>query len=485
MSTEESGNSILAGRREMLSRAGCGFGTLALASLLSRQGLPAGSRTSTSGSLSPLAARTMHFAARAKSVIFLFMYGGPSHLDLFDYKPALKKFAGKSVHDVVDTKGARSGGGLFPSPYRFRQYGESGHWVSDRFPRFAGVIDHTAMLRGVYGNSISHAPALFEVNTGTIRTGFPSLGSWTTYGLGSENEELPGFVVMYDYRGGPIGGAPNWGSGFLPGAFQGTPVRSRGTPILNLQRSSDLSGTRQGQRQLLDYAAQLNRAHREQRPTETALEARIESFELAYRMQTAAPEALDFAGESPATKSLYGVEPGKPTEYFGTQCLMARRLVERGVRFVQLYSGGGHGDDNWDAHGSITRNHNKHCLATDKPMAGLIQDLAQRGLLDETLVVWGGEFGRTPQKQGDSGRDHHPFGFTMWMAGGGIKGGTSYGETDEVGYHAAVDRTSIHDVHATILHLLGMDHERLTYRLSGRDFRLTGIAGNVIDHVVA
>ena len=470
-------------RRELLGRAGSGLGSVALATMLADEGLFTRSSVADEQGRSPLAPRRAHFVPRAKSVIFLFMYGGPSHLDLFDYKPALAQFAGKGVGEVVDTKGARSGGGLFPSPYKFARHGESGHWVSDRYPHLAGVIDHTAMLRGVYGHSISHAPALFEVNTGMIRTGFPSLGSWVTYGLGSENQDLPGFVVMYDYRGGPIGGAPNWGSGFLPGAFQGTPVRSRGTPILNLERPAGLG--RSTQRQLLDYAARVNRGHRSRHPAEAALEARIESFELAYRMQSAAPEALDLGQETAATRRLYGIENGNPGEYFGTQCLMARRLVERGVRFVQLYSGGGHGDDNWDAHGSITGNHNKHCAATDQPMAGLLLDLAQRGLLDETLVVWGGEFGRTPHKQGGSGRDHHPFGFTMWMAGGGVKGGTSYGQTDEVGYHAAVDRTSIHDVHATILQLLGMDHEELTYHFSGRDFRLTDVAGNVIHKVLA
>ncbi len=478
MSTETLGGHIPISRRQLLSHAGSGFGTLALASLLAEKGLGAGS----GASVSPLSAREAHFPARAKNVIFLFMYGGPSQVDLFDYKPALKKYEGKNVSEVVDTKGSRSRGGLFPSPYQFDRYGESGHWVSDRYPHLAKVIDHTAMLRGCYGNSISHAPALFEVNTGMIRTGFPSLGSWVTYGLGSDNEDLPGFVVMYDYRGGPIGGAPNWGSGFLPGAFQGTPVRSRGTPILNLRRPSEVDAPKQ--RQLLDYAAKLNRKHFDRHPAEAALEARIESFELAYRMQAAAPEALDLSSETEETKKIYGVEKGKPTEYFGAQCLMARRLVERGVRFVQLYSGGGHGDNNWDAHGSITGNHNKHCLATDLPMAGLLRDLAQRGLLDETLVVWGGEFGRTPQKQGGGGRDHHPFGFTMWMAGGGIQGGTSYGETDEIGYHAAVDRTSIHDVHATILHLLGLDHEALTFRFSGRDFRLTDVAGDVIHDIL-
>ncbi len=480
MSIREGAPALLPTRREMLSRAGGGFGSLALAGLLADQGLLA---DSTPSALSPLAAKPAHFAPKAKSVIFLFMYGGPSHVDLFDYKPALKKFAGKKVSEAVDTKGARSQGGLFPSPYKFERYGESGHWVSDRFPHLSRVIDHTAMLRGVYGHSISHAPALFEVNTGQIRTGFPSLGSWVTYGLGSHNQDLPGFVVMYDYRGGPIGGAPNWGSGFLPGAFQGTPVRSKGTPILNLSRPGKLNQAHQ--RQLLDYAARLNRSHQERHPAEASLEARIESFELAYRMQAAAPEALDLKNETEATRKLYGIERGKPGEYFGTQCLMARRLVERGVRFIQLYSGGGHGDNTWDAHGSITGNHGKHCAATDQPMAGLIADLEQRGLLEETLVVWGGEFGRTPQKQGGGGRDHHPFGFTMWMAGGGIKPGTSYGETDEVGYHAAVDRTSIHDVHATILHLMGVQHERLTYHFSGRDFRLTDIAGKVLDKVIA
>lgn len=463
-------------RRELLKRSGCGFGSLALSAMMAQEGLLGESKTS------PFIPSRPHFASRAKSVIFLFMYGGPSHVDLFDYKPSLEKYSGKSVNEVVKTKGARSGGVLFPSPYKFDRHGESGHWVSDRYPHLSKVIDNTAMLRGVYGHSISHAPALFEVNTGMIRTGFPSLGSWVNYGLGTENQDLPGFVVMYDYRGGPIGGAPNWGSGFLPGAFQGTPVRSKGTPILNLNKPQDVKND--SQRELLDFAGKMNQIHSKDRPAEASLEARIQSFELAYRMQSAAPSALDLKSESENTKKLYGIEKGNPGEYFGTQCLMARRLVERGVRFVQLYSGGGHGDNNWDAHGSITGNHNKHCAATDQPIAGLIRDLEQRGLLDETLIVWGGEFGRTPHKQGGSGRDHHPFGFTMWMAGGGIKGGTSYGETDEIGYHAAVDRTSIHDVHATILHLMGIDHERLTYHFSGRDFRLTDVSGNVIHDVI-
>ena len=483
MLTEMQGSAGLMTRRDILARAGCGFGSLALAGLMSEQDLLASPVATAGESQLPLSSRSPQFPCRAKSVIFLFMYGGPSHVDLFDYKPDLAKHAGKKVGEVVDTKGARSSGGLFPSPYKFTRHGQSGHWASDRYPHLSRVIDHTARLRGVYGHSISHAPALFELNTGMIRTGFPSLGSWVTYGLGTDNQDLPGFVVMYDYRGGPIGGAPNWGSGFLPGAFQGTPVRSKGTPILNLNKPEKLGDLQQ--RQLLDYAGTLNRRHGANHPADNALEARIEAFELAYRMQAAAPEALDISRENDATRKLYGIEPGNPGEYFGSQCLMARRLVERGVRFVQLYSGGGHGDNNWDAHGNITGNHNKHCAATDQPMAGLLRDLEQRGLLDDTLVVWGGEFGRTPHKQGGSGRDHHPFGFTMWMAGGGIKGGTNYGETDEIGYHAAVDRTSVHDVHATILHLMGIDHEQLTYHFSGRDFRLTDVAGKVINKIIA
>ncbi len=483
MSIEANSSARLMTRRDLLGSAGCGFGSLALAGLMADQQLLAAPVSSAGGPDSPLSPRQPHFSSRAKRVIFLFMYGGPSHVDLFDYKPALAKYAGKNVSDVVNNKGARSSGGLFPSPYKFSRHGQSGHWVSDRYPHLSRMIDRTAMLRGVYGHSISHAPALFELNTGMIRTGFPSVGSWVTYGLGSDNRDLPGFVVLYDYRGGPIGGAPNWGSGFLPGAFQGTPVRSKGTPILNLNRPTSLGSPQQ--REMLDYAGKLNRQHMAGYPADNALEARIQSFELAYRMQSAAPEALDISQEKESTKKLYGIEGGNPGEYFGSQCLMARRLVERGVRFVQLYSGGGHGDNNWDAHGNIVGNHDKHCAATDQPIAGLLQDLEQRGLLDETLVIWGGEFGRTPQKQGGNGRDHHPFGFTMWMAGGGIKGGSNHGETDEIGYHASVDRTSVHDIHATILHLMGINHKQLTYHFSGRDFRLTDVAGKVLDKIIA
>ena len=337
MSIDTNSAARLMTRRDLLGSAGGGFGSLALAGFMADQQLLADPVSSASAPDSPLSPRQPHFSSRAKRVIFLFMYGGPSHVDLFDYKPALAKYAGKNVSDVVDNKGARSTGGLFPSPYKFARHGQSGHWVSDRYPHLSRMIDRTAMLRGVYGHSISHAPALFELNTGMIRTGFPSVGSWVTYGLGSDNRDLPGFVVLYDYRGGPIGGAPNWGSGFLPGAFQGTPVRSKGTPILNLNRPTSLGSPQQ--REMLDYAGKLNRQHMAGYPADNALEARIQSFELAYRMQSAAPEALDISQERESTRKLYGIEGGNPGEYFGSQCLMARRLVERGVRFVQLYSG--------------------------------------------------------------------------------------------------------------------------------------------------
>ncbi|MEE2707854.1 MAG: DUF1501 domain-containing protein, partial [Planctomycetota bacterium] len=371
---------------------------------------------------------------------------------------------------------------VMPSPFKLTQHGESGQWVADKMPRLAGVIDEFTVIKSVYCDSSNHGPALFQLNTGFTRVGFPSVGSWVTYGLGTNRQDMPGFIVMYDHRGGPIGGPQNWGSGFLPSTYQATPVRSQGTPILNLRRPQNLDQAQQ--RAQLDLMKQLNGKHAARHIGESDLLARIDSFELAYRMQSAAPELLDLSAETEETKRLYGIEPGKRTSYFGTQCLMARRLVENGVRFIQLYSGGAHGDDNWDAHGNIVGNHQKHCYDTDQPIAGLIADLKRRGLLDETLVVWGGEFGRTPHATG-KGRDHHPFGMTMLMAGGGIKRGLSYGETDEIGYHATIDRASVHDVHATILHQLGLDHTQLTYRHNGRDFRLTDVAGDVIRKIIA
>jgi hypothetical protein len=470
-------------RREFLTSAGGGFGMLGLAGLLSQEGLLA----ATDGAevaRSPLAPRPGHFSGRAKSVIFLFMYGGPSHIDLFDEKPGLRKHAGKDTSQlgIARLGEARSRGKVMPSPFKLTQHGESGQWVADKMPHLAGVIDEFTVIKSAYCDSSNHGPALFQLNTGFTRVGFPSVGSWVTYGLGTNRQDMPGFIVMYDHRGGPIGGPQNWGSGFLPSTYQATPVRSQGVPILNLQRPQNLDQAQQ--RGQLDLMKQLNGKHAARHIGESDLLARIDSFELAYRMQSAAPELLDLSAETEETKRLYGIEQGKRTSYFGTQCLMARRLVENGVRFIQLYSGGAHGDDNWDAHGNIVGNHQKHCYDTDQPIAGLIADLKRRGLLDETLVVWGGEFGRTPHATG-KGRDHHPFGMTMLMAGGGIKRGLSYGETDEIGYHATIDRASVHDVHATILHQLGLDHTQLTYRHNGRDFRLTDVAGDVIRKIIA
>jgi len=460
----------------MLKHAGLGFGCLGLQSLLQDEGLLEGARR-----INP------HFAPRAKSVIFLFMYGGPSHVDTFDYKPGLKKYEGKEIQSlaVENLKEARTRNGkLMPSVFPFAQHGQSGAWVSDQYPHLASIADRLTIVKSVYGQSTNHGPALLELNTGMTRVGFPSVGSWVTYGLGSPNKNMPGFVVMYDYRGGPINGPQNWGGGFLSAAYQATPVRSKGSPILDLRRPADLTPAQQ--RAQLDLMRDLNGRHAAARPSEPDLQARIESFELAFRMQSEAPELLDLTGESEETRRLYGIQAGKKTSYYGTQCLMARRMVESGVRFVQIYSGGAHGDNNWDAHGSVTKNHKKHCYDTDQPIAGLILDLERRGLLDETLVVWGGEFGRTPHRQGgNDGRDHHPYGMTMFFAGGGMKPGVSFGETDEIGYHAAVDRVSVHDIHATILHQLGLDHERLTFEHRGRRFRLTDVSGVPIRQILS
>ncbi|MDZ4857674.1 MAG: DUF1501 domain-containing protein [Candidatus Hydrogenedentes bacterium] len=460
-------------RREFLARTGAGFGMLGLAGMLQ----------SNAQAASPFTVRNAQFAPKAKSVIFLFMYGGPSGFDLFDYKPDLDKFDGRKLDWKGELKPfSPNPGPLMKSPYAFKQYGQSGAWVSDKYPAVARCVDDIAFIKSCYAGSNNHAPALFQMNTGYIRVGYPSIGSWLTYGLGTENQNLPGYVVMYDPRGGPIGGPQNWGSGFLPSSYQATPLRSNGTPIINLERQRGLNDEQQ--RAQLDLLAQLNQAHFEQHPGEADLSARIESFELAYRMQMAAPEAVEIAKENDETKQLYGLDQEK-TKYFGSQLLIARRLVERGVRFVQVYSGGGHQQDSWDAHNGLIENHDMHCAETDVPMAGLLTDLKRRGLLDSTLVIWGGEFGRLPVSQNGIGRDHNPDGFLMWMAGGGIKGGTSFGETDEVGYKAAVDPVSVNDLHATVLALSGIDHEKLTYTHNGRNFRLTDVAGNVLHKIIA
>ncbi|MEP7271405.1 MAG: DUF1501 domain-containing protein [Acidobacteriota bacterium] len=462
-------------RRELIFRAGAGFGGLALSSLLETDGLLAATPEQRGN---PLTARPSHFPAKAKAVIFLFMYGGVSQVDTFDPKPELARHHGKPMSD----KGAidvffGNPGNLMASPYEFKKHGQSGTEVSELYPHLAKRVDDLCMIRSVYSTSNNHSPAIFMMNSGNMRPGNPSLGSWTTYGLGSVNENLPSFIVMYDWRGGPIGGAPNWSSGFMPAAFQGTAFRSGNTPIVDLNPPKWIDPHQQ--RAQVDFIQKLNQEHLLTHEGNSDLEARIASYELAFKMQTHAPEAVDLAKESEATKQLYGIGE-KTTDYFGRECLVARRLVERGVRFIQLYSGGGHQQESWDAHYGLDENHRLHCAETDKPMAGLLADLKARGLLDSTLIVWGGEFGRMPISQSAIGRDHNPNGFTMWMAGGGIKGGQVVGATDEFGYKAVEEPYAVHDLHATILHALGLDHRKLTYYYGGRDQRLTNFGGDPI-----
>lgn len=467
-------------RRELIFRAGAGFGGLALSALLDRDGLLADVPVQRRN---PLAARPSHFPAKAKSVIFLFMYGGPSQVDLFDPKPELarchgKPMTGKGEIDVFFGKP----GNLMASPYEFKKYGQSGTEVSELFPHVGARADDLCLIRSLYTTSNNHSPAIFMMNSGNMRPGNPSFGSWLGYGLGSVNDNLPAYIVMYDWRGGPIGGAPNWSSGFMPAAYQGTPFRSGSTPIVDLNPPKWVDPHRQ--RKEVDFIQKLNQEHLDSHAGGSDLEARIASYELAFQMQTHAPETVDLEKESEATKKLYGIGE-KTTDYFGRQCLTARRLVERGVRFIQLYSGGGHQQESWDAHYGLDENHRLHCAETDKPIAGLLADLKSRGLLDETLVIWGGEFGRMPISQSAIGRDHNPLGFTMWLAGGGVKGGQVIGATDEFGYKAVEEPYSVHDLHATLLHALGLDHRKLNYYYGGRDQRLTNFGGDPILKVFA
>jgi hypothetical protein len=456
-------------RRRFLQRAGGGMGILALADLLGSQSLLADEAASTQATSLP----TPHFPAKAKSVIWLFMEGAPSAVDVFDPKPELDKNHGKKIEiDVFNG----NPGPLMRSPFKFQQYGESGLWVCEKYTNVAKHADEIALIKSLYAEAADHVPALYQINTGIARPGFPSAGAWITYGLGSENQNLPGYVVLGNTQG-VKGGPLNWGAGFLPSSFQGTLFRSEGNPILNLQRPKGV--TRDDQRAQLDLLAKLNDEHLRQHPGRADLLARIESFELAYRMQAEAADAVDIAKEPAKTRAMYGIDKSQ-SKSFGTKCLMARRLVESGVRFVQVFS-----DGEWDAHSNLTQNHTEHCAATDVPIDALLTDLKQRGLWDSTLVIWGGEFGRMPVSQGADGRDHNPHGFIAWMAGAGIKGGVSYGESDEIGYRAAVDRVSVHDLHATMLHLLGLDHKRLTYFHNGRNFRLTDVAGEVIRPILA
>jgi hypothetical protein len=474
-------------RREFLWQAGGGFVGTALTYMLAQDGFFNQARGNTPSRTSPLEPKPAHFAAKAKSCIFLFMYGGPSHMDLFDPKPELTKRDGQPMPNLESDPrfdaGRTTGKPLLGSMWEFQKHGESGIEVSSLMPHLAKQVDKLAVIRSCQADSFAHGSGLLQMNTGSLRQGFPSLGSWVNYGLGTLNQNLPGYVVMLDHRGGPIGGAPNWGAGFMPASYQGTQFRTAGDPIIDLSPGDGM--TRTQQRQQLDLLGQLDSLHGEQYPLDSEFSARLESYELAFRMQQHAPEAVDLTRETQQTLEAYGLN-NEMTEKFGRRCLMARRLVERGVRFVQVYSGGGHFDQNWDAHKGMKKNHKLHCAETDQPIAALLNDLEQRGLLDETLVVWGGEFGRTPTSEGDNqGRDHNPRGFTMWMAGGGIKGGQVYGATDDFGYAAVEKPVHVHDLHATILHLMGMDHEALTYFHAGREMRLTDVHGNVLHDLIA
>ena len=464
-------------RREFLQRAGCGFGALAFAHLLGLDGLLASGAPALSTPLNPLAPKPPHFVTKARSVIFLFMEGGPSHIDLYDPKPALDKLAGKpmpaSFGRVITAMGT-SDNTILPTQRTWKRHGQSGLWVSDWHPHIAQHVDELCVVRSCWADGLNHVGSVCQMNTGSILGGRPSMGAWTTYGLGSESSNLPHFVVMAD-GAEPVGGPKNWSSGFLPATYEGTLFRNDPKrPILNLDAPAGMDDRQQ--RSKLDLLADLNRHYAADKSADSALAARLNTYELAFRMQAAAPEAVNLSSESEATRQLYGLDK-KETEKFGSMCLLARRLVERGVRFVQLYSGSNSG---WDAHTDIEGNHTKHCRETDKPIAGLLADLKSRGLLDSTLIVWGGEFGRTPFNEKGNGRDHNPWGFTMWLAGGGVKGGQAVGTTDEIGLRAVEDRCHVNDLHATILHLMGLDHLKLTYLHNGRDERATVNGGNVL-----
>jgi hypothetical protein len=468
-------------RRDLLLRAGGGFGGLALIDLLTRDGYFArgGERAG------PLAPKAPHFPAKARHVVFLFMNGAPSQVDTLDPKPELDKYDGKPY--TGKTKVGSNGrpiGHLMRSPFEFKRHGKSGLPISSLFPHTAQFADDLCVVRSLYTDTAAHAGGCLQLNTGTPLIGKPSMGSWLTYGLGTQNNSLPAFVVMIDPRGGPIGSASNWSAGFMPAAYQGTLFRGQGSPLLDLATPPGV--TPHQQRDSLDLLKALNEEHRKARPADTELAARIESYELAFRMQTEATQVVDLSTEDAKTRAMYGLDD-KRTADFGRKCLTARRLIQKGVRFVQLYSGGGHLEDTWDGHSDCIGNHRQHAGETDRPIAALIADLKRTGLWDETLLVWGGEFGRTPTSEGvgKPGRDHNPFGFSMWLAGAGVKGGQAVGATDELGFNAVERKAHVSDLHATILHLMGLDHEKLTYFHAGLDQRLTGVRGEVIDAVLA
>src|SRR5262245_6384160 len=450
-------------RREMLRRAGGGFGLLGLAGVMQSSGL-----------LAAPAARATHFPARAKRVIFLFMNGAPSHVDTFDPKPTLAQYNGQPLPNSVIKTGRRRGGPLMASPFKTRQFGQSGIAATDLYPEVGGCINDVCVLRSMYTDNPNHEPGLLMMNSGNMQPIRPSMGSWLTYALGSENQNLPGFIVLCP--GKPVVGPQLWSNSFLPGIYQGTHINNKEVnPRTIIRDVANRYLPLAAQRRQLDLLQQMNHLHLEHREQDEQLEARIASLELAFRMQGEAQEAFDLGKESRATRQFYG--EGE----FANACLLARRLVERGVRVVQIYYGNG---QPWDDHKDIT-NHRNHARQSDRPIAALLKDLKARGLLAETLVIWGGEFGRTPTAQDAKGRDHHSLGFSMWLAGGGVKGGHVHGATDEFGFQAVDNRMHVHDLHATVLHLMGLDHEKLTYRYSGRDFRLTDVHGRVVKELLA
>ena len=464
-------------RRDFLRLAGGGFGSLALAALAAD-----GVRGELKVDTDPFAPKPPHFPAKAKSVIFLFMEGGPSHVDLFDPKPELTRRNGQPLpasFGKVLTPMGTGGNNLLASKRKFARHGKSGLHFSDWLPHLSTCADNFAHLRACHADGLNHVGSVCQMNTGAVLAGRPSLGSWALYGLGTENRNLPGFVVLADGPAEVAGGARNWGTGYIPASYQGTPFRNGPNPILNLTTPAGVGEVRQTAK--LDLITKLNAVHRRDRPGDTQLDARQAAYELAFRMQATAPDAVDLTKEDDKTKEAYGLNR-KETAEFGHRCLLARRLVERGVRFVQVYCGAGSA---WDAHADLDGNHTRLCARADQPSAALIRDLKQRGLLDSTLVVWGGEFGRTPMTEGTSGRDHNPYGFSMHLAGGGVKGGAVHGTTDEFGLRGVDGRVHVHDLHATILHLLGFDHEKLTYRHNGRDERLTDVSGKVVEEILA
>jgi hypothetical protein len=443
------------------------LGLLALAPLLTPQAPGAQGKT--------------HFRAKAQRVIHLFMHGGPSHVDLWDPKPGLDKYAGQPLpasYGEVMTRRKVGHNPLLAPVKPFRKCGQSGLEISEFLPEMSRLADDWCVIRSCHGDSVNHPQSVYQMNTGSILMGRPSLGAWVSYGLGSENESMPAYIVLPDPRGGSKGGPPAWGCGFLPAVHQGVTMRPGENPLINLKPSTRLAP---GQRDTIDLSQRLNRDHLGARDADDELAARIESYEMAFRMQTEAPDLVDLRGESAATRKLYGMDDPLTRE-FGTRCLLARRMIERGVRFVQLYSGDTNG---WDAHKDVLQNHGEYCAATDRPIAGLMQDLKGRGLLEDTLVIWGGEFGRMPMSEQGKGRDHNPWGYTIVLAGAGVKGGHAHGATDEFGLRAVESPVHIHDLHATILHLLGFDHERLSYLHNGLDARLTGVAGKVVYEILA